>query len=227
VLDVATGTGNTLRAAALAGARSVRGIDLTPELLDLARARAAAAGIDALFDTGDAESLPYETASFDRVVSTFGVMFAPDQRRAAGELVRVCRPGGRIAVTAWMPDGLFGRMSSVLAGFLPVSPPPGPTPADWADPAHVQALFAGHERDAVAATTVEAVVVRAASTDALVEHFVTLSGPLLPMRAVLEQAGRWDEARAALHATFDAANEAADGSYAAPVTYARTIVDVR
>jgi SAM-dependent methyltransferase len=226
VLDVATGTGNTLRAAAAAGARSVRGIDVTPELLDIARVRAAAAGIEAVFDVGDAEALPYGSAMFDRVVSTFGVMFAPDQRRAAGELVRVCRPGGRVAVTAWMPDGLFGRMSSTLAAFLPAPPPPGPTPSDWADPAHVQALVAGHDRPAVASTTVETVTIRAASTDALVECFATLSGPVLPMRAVLEQTGRWGDARAALHETYDAANEATDGTYQAPVTYARTIVSI-
>lgn len=225
VLDVATGTGNALRAAGAAGARSLTGIDLTPSLLDVARARLADAGVAARFDLGDAAQLPYPDASFDRVVSTFGVMFAPDQRRAAAELVRVCRRGGRVAVTAWMPDGLFGQMSTTVASYLPAPPPVGPTASDWADARHVRELFAAAGATNVR-TTVEVVVVRAPSAAGLVEWFATWSGPILPLRATLERVDRWAAARAAITEVYEGANVATDGGYAAPVTYARTLVDL-
>ncbi len=128
-------------------------------------------------------------------------------------------------MTAWMPDGLFGRMSSTLAGFLPAPPPAGPTAADWADAGVVRALFEGHGRDVEVRTTVEVVTVRAPSTEALVEMMATLSGPVLPMRAAMEAAGTWAQARSAMVDTYGAANEARDGSYAAAVTYARSVVE--
>lgn len=101
-LDVATGSGNAALAAARAGA-DVNGLDITPELLVVARERAAEEGLDITFVEGNAESLPYEDASFDRVVSIFGAMFAPDQEKTAAELLRVRRPGGVIAVTGGRP----------------------------------------------------------------------------------------------------------------------------
>src|SRR5215210_51887 len=113
VLDVATGSGNT----ALAAARrfcEVTGIDYVPTLLKRGRERAAAERLEVAFQEGDAENIPFPDASFDVVLSTVGVMFAPDQSKAAGELLRVCRPGGRIGLASWTSDGFAGGMPEVL-----------------------------------------------------------------------------------------------------------------
>src|SRR6185503_13586719 len=123
VLDVACGTGNATIPAAKAGAR-VTGLDFAPALVEIARERAADAMVEIDFLEGDAQELPFEDASFDRVVSTFGHMFAPDHRRTADEMKRVLKPGGVIAVACWIPEGAIGRMFRVTADLLP--PPPGP-----------------------------------------------------------------------------------------------------
>lgn len=125
VLDVATGSGNT----ALAAARrfcETTGIDYVPELIEHARRRAAAEDFEVAFEVGDAEELPYPDASFDAVLSTLGVMFTPDQEKAAGELLRVCRPGGRIGLANWTPDGFVGNMFRTVGKHFP--PPPGIKP---------------------------------------------------------------------------------------------------
>jgi ubiquinone/menaquinone biosynthesis C-methylase UbiE len=121
VLDVACGTGNASLPAARAGAR-VTGLDFAPGLLEIARERAADAMVEIDFVAGDAQELPFEDASFDRVVSTFGHMFAPDHARTAAEMKRVLRPQGVIAVACWTPDGSIGRMSSTIAELVPPSP---------------------------------------------------------------------------------------------------------
>lgn len=129
VLDVATGSGNT----ALAAARrkcEVIGLDYVPALLERARERAAAERLKVEFREGDAEALPFRDGEFDAVLSTFGVMFAPDQRRAARELLRVCRPGGCIALASWTPGGFVGQWFQLAARHAP--PPPGvPSPLAW------------------------------------------------------------------------------------------------
>ncbi len=125
VLDVATGSGNT----ALAAARrfcAVTGIDYVPALLDRGRERATAERLEVVFREGDAEDIPLPDASFDVVLSTIGVMFAPDQKKAAGELLRVCKPGGKIGLTSWTPDSFAGKMPDVLGRYVP--PPPGLEP---------------------------------------------------------------------------------------------------
>ena len=127
LLDVATGSGNVSIPAASAGAK-VTGLDLTPKLLDAQRARAAAAGVEVELVEGDAEELPFADGSFDRVTSCFGVMFAPRHDVAAAELVRVARPGGRIVVAAWTPEGLVGRIVPDLGG-LPAAAPARAEPA--------------------------------------------------------------------------------------------------
>src|SRR5215471_13702387 len=109
VLDVACGTGNTAIPAARAGAR-VTGVDIATNLLEQARARAAAEGVDATFQEGDAERLQFPDASFDFVVSVYGAMFAPRPELVAGEFLRVCRPGGKIAMGNWTPAGFVGQM---------------------------------------------------------------------------------------------------------------------
>ena len=126
VLDVACGSGNV----SLVAARrycEVTGIDYVPALLERARMRAAAEGPAVEFQVGDAQVLPFPDGHFDAVLSVFGVMFAPDQERAAAELLRVCRPGGTIGVSAWMPEGYGGDLFGAHAAFVP--PPPGVRPA--------------------------------------------------------------------------------------------------
>lgn len=140
VLDVATGTGNTaIKARELT--TNVTGFDLSPELLNVARKKAEAAGFgDIRWDEGDAAKLPYPDASFDVVLSTCGHMFAPDQAQVGKELVRVTRPGGRIVFMAWTPDGGLGKYFQVLNKHVP--PPSGvPSPFAWGDEARVRELL--------------------------------------------------------------------------------------
>lgn len=142
VLDVAAGNGN----AALAAARrfaQVTAVDYVPALLARAADRAAAERVNVRFVEGDAERLPFEDRSFDYVLSTFGVMFAPDQPRAASELVRVCRPGGKIGLANWTPEGFIGRMLGVVGRYVP--PAAGlPSPILWGTQARLRELFNDH-----------------------------------------------------------------------------------
>jgi SAM-dependent methyltransferase len=116
----------------------VTGIDLSPRLIDVARERAAAASYDIDYRVGDAENLAVEDASFDAVVSSVGMIFAPDHARAAGELARVTRPGGRLAFSAWTPEGSVGAMFRALGGFQPPPPEGAGAPVQWGSEAYVQ-----------------------------------------------------------------------------------------
>lgn len=140
VLDVAAGNGNATLAAARRFA-VVTSTDYVPALLERGRRRADAEGFDVAFQVADAEALPFPDASFDVVLSTFGVMFAPEHEQAASELLRVCRPGGRIALASWTPQGFLGQLFRVVAGYVP--PMPGVrSPLLWGTDAHIQDLFA-------------------------------------------------------------------------------------
>jgi ubiquinone/menaquinone biosynthesis C-methylase UbiE len=140
VLDVACGHGNVALAAARRTWEPVVGLDYVPALLERGRERAAAERFEIEFVEGDAQEMPFEDESFDAVLSTFGVMFAPDQQRAADELLRVCRSGGRIGLASWVPDGVVGEMFKTIAGHAP--PPPGVAPpALWGTEEHVRNLF--------------------------------------------------------------------------------------
>ena len=136
VLDVACGTGNLAIPAARAGA-VVTGADIATNLLDQGRARAKAEGLMIQFDEGDAEQLPYADSSFDAVVSMFGVMFAPRPEMVAAELIRVCRPGGYIALANWTPGGFIGQMFKTISTHVP-PPPSVPSPIKWGDEATVR-----------------------------------------------------------------------------------------
>lgn len=131
VLDVACGSGNVAVPAARAGA-VVTGLDIAPNLLEQARARAASEGLTIQFDEGDAEGLPYADAAFDVVASMYGAMFAPRPELVAAELVRVCRPGGRVAMANWTPEGFIGQMFKVNGRHVP-PPPAMPSPLKWGD----------------------------------------------------------------------------------------------
>jgi SAM-dependent methyltransferase len=146
VLDIAAGTGNAAIPAALAGADVVAS-DLTPELLSEGARIAGTRGATLEWVEADAHALPFGSASFDVVLSCVGVMFAPFHERAAGELLRVCRPGGRIGLLSWTPEGFVGGLFATLRPFVP-APPPGATPApSWGDEAHVRGLLGDGVRD--------------------------------------------------------------------------------
>jgi SAM-dependent methyltransferase len=140
VLDVATGTGNTAIAAKRRGFPHVTGVDYAPELVEIARERASVDRLEISFDVGDAEDLPYPDDTFDIVLSTCGVMLTPDQETAAIELLRVCRSGGRIGVTAWTPDSDIAQFNNTIASYVP-PPPEAPSPLKWGAEDGLRDLF--------------------------------------------------------------------------------------
>jgi ubiquinone/menaquinone biosynthesis C-methylase UbiE len=194
LLDVACGTGNATLPAARAGAR-VTGLDFAPGLLEIARERAADAMLEIDFVEGDAQELPFEDASFDRVVSTFGHMFAPDHRRTADEMKRVLRPDGVIAVACWVPEGSIGRMFRMNAELVP--PPPGGTPPIlWGTEDHVREMWGDNvrfERHEIEWTD--------ESVESYARFMLESFGPLLNARELLaERENELDEAfRSFLH----------------------------
>ena len=139
-LDVACGAGNVAELAAGRGAH-VAGIDLSPRLIDVAKARAAAGGFHIHYSVGDAENLDAPDASFDVVSSCFGMIFAPDHAAAAGELARVTRPGGRLGFSAWTPEGSIGEMFKTFAAFQPPPPEGAGSPLQWGAENHVRELL--------------------------------------------------------------------------------------
>ena len=209
VLDVATGTGNVALRAAAAGARVV-GLDLTPELFETARRRAAAYGVSVDWVEGDAEELPFEDESFDRVLSTFGVQFAPRHAVVEQELVRVCRPGGRIGLVNWTPSGQIGELFKIMGRYLPAPPDYASPPPLWGSEEHVRELFAD--------TPVELEFTRGLnpwrfpSAEDYVAFMETHYGPTLKARERLTGEGRWDECRAEILAMAERRNEATDGT---------------
>ena len=223
VLDVATGSGNVAIVCAGRGAR-VTGLDLTPELLDAARDRATAAGVECEWVEGDAEDLPYPDDSFDRVLSTFGVMFAPRHDVAVAELVRVARPGGTIAIAAWTPEGGNGQMFKTVAQHIP--PPPEVTPpTKWGTEEHVRELFAPHPVDLeFERANVE---FEAESPEAWLEYNERVLGPMVLARAALEPQGKFDALHEDLLALYNRLNLNDDGSFKAEGEYLVTIGRVR
>ncbi|WP_217913156.1 class I SAM-dependent methyltransferase [Miltoncostaea marina] len=188
LLDVGCGTGNVAIQAAQAGAR-VTGVDLAPEMLARARAQAEAAGVEVAWVEGDAEDLPVADRSVDAVVSSFGCMFAPRHEVAAAEIARVLRPGGRMAVAAWRPDGAIAAFMRVGAAHMPPPPASASPPVLWGDEAHVREIFAGTGVD-LGFEDGHVDMVFASAGDAVREH-LTGFGPLLAARRVLEPEGRW------------------------------------
>jgi ubiquinone/menaquinone biosynthesis C-methylase UbiE len=175
VLDVATGSGNAALAAARRGCEVV-GVDYVPALLERGRLRARAEQLDVQFVEGDAENLGFAAASFDAVISIYGVMFAPDHHRAAAELARVCRPGGRIALASWTPDGFIGETFRIFSRYIPPAPGLQP-PVRWGDEAYVDSLF-GNRAHSITSYSRSAVF-RFRSAEENVEFFRTYYGPTL------------------------------------------------
>jgi ubiquinone/menaquinone biosynthesis C-methylase UbiE len=185
VLDVAAGNGNVTLAAARRFAR-VTSTDYVPALLERGRRRAEAEGLAVTFEVADAEALPYPTASFDVVLSTYGVMFAPDHAKSSRELLRVCRLGGRIGLACWTPEGFLGDMFRTMAKHVP--PPAGvQSPLLWGKPDHIQTLFA----EATTITnTRRTFAFRYESAEHFVHVFRTFYGPTHKAFAALDDAGQ-------------------------------------
>jgi SAM-dependent methyltransferase len=198
VLDVAAGTGNASLPAAARGAE-VTASDLTPELLDAGRRRAEAEGLELEWVEADAEALPFEDGSFDVVMSAIGAMFAPHHQATADELVRVCRPGGTIALLSWTPEGMIGALFRTMKPFAP-PPPPGAQPAPlWGSEDHLRELFG----DRVAWSTLERDVLDITAFPQkgdYAEHFRSRYGPTIAARANAAREGREAEFDQALEA---------------------------
>ena len=186
VLDVATGSGNAAIAAARLGSKVV-GVDYVPTLLERGRRRAAAEGLEVELLEGDAEALPFADSSFDAVISVFGSMFAPDHEQAAAELVRVCRPGGTIALASWAPDGFIGELFRTVSKHMP--PPPGlRSPMLWGTEDHLRELF-GDRIESLDVTELT-FTWRFTSPEELVTFFRLWYGPTLKAFAALEDTKR-------------------------------------
>ncbi|HXB14355.1 MAG TPA: class I SAM-dependent methyltransferase [Solirubrobacteraceae bacterium] len=223
LLDVATGTGNVSVPAARAGAK-VTGLDLTPKLLADQARRAAAEGVEIQLVEGDAEELPFGEGSFDSVTSCFGVMFAPRHRVAAAELVRVARPGGRIVVAAWTPDGMVGRMFRTSASYMPPPPEGFDPPVMWGVEDHVRGLFA--DTGAELSFEPRTVAFEGESVEAWVARDEKNLGPAVMAKAALEHQGRYDELRRDVIDLYEEFNEATDGSFRGSAEYLVTVAEL-
>jgi ubiquinone/menaquinone biosynthesis C-methylase UbiE len=197
VLDVAAGAGNVAIPAAAAGAHVVA-TDLTPELLDQGRADAEARGVRLDWQVADAEHLPFEEATFDVVTSCVGAMFAPHHQQTADELVRVCRPGGRIALIAWTPPGFIGQMFATMKPFVAPAPAGAQPPPLWGDLAHVRELL-GDRVTEVTASQQLLEVDQLADPGTFREYFKSHYGPTIAAyRGLADDADRTAELDQAL-----------------------------
>jgi SAM-dependent methyltransferase len=209
VLDVAAGTGNASLPAAAQGA-SVTASDLTPELLEAGRGRPEAQGMQLDWVQADAEQLPFPDASFDTVMSSIGVMFAPHHQAAADELVRVCRPGGTIGLLSWTPQGMIGELFKTMKPFAPPPPPGVSSPPLWGSEEHLDELFG----DRVAWRTREHGILEVTAFTRprdFGEHFKAYYGPTIAARANAAKTGREQELDEALDAFCDGRDQGTDG----------------
>ncbi|HEX2266415.1 MAG TPA: DUF3891 family protein [Solirubrobacterales bacterium] len=206
VLDVAAGTGNASIPAAQRGAQ-VTASDLTPELLQAGAARAGDAALD--WVTADAEALPFEDGSFDVVMSSIGVMFAPHHQRAADELVRVCRPGGTIGLLSWTPEGMTGALFRMMKPFAPPPPPGAQPPPMWGSEEHLRGLLGDRvDLHTVRRETLEITAFQRPRDYG--EHFKARYGPAIAVRKNAEANGRAEEFDAALDAFCDEWNRGSE-----------------
>jgi ubiquinone/menaquinone biosynthesis C-methylase UbiE len=211
VLDVAAGNGNITLAAARRWC-DVTSTDYVASLLERGKWRATAEGLKVEFREADAEALPFKDASFDVVVSTFGVMFAPDQDKAAAEMLRVCKPGGKIGLANWTPEGFIGQLFKVLGKHLP--PPAGvKSPALWGTRARIEEMFGSK-------------VLRYRSAEHWMEVFQTYYGPLLKALAALQPPER-QVLHGEVMALMARMNRSGDRTLVLPSEYLEVIVTKR
>jgi ubiquinone/menaquinone biosynthesis C-methylase UbiE len=218
VLDIAAGNGNATLAAARRWAE-VTSTDYVPELLERGRERAMANGMAVNFQQADAEALPFKDASFDVIVSTFGVMFTPDQDKAAKEMLRVCRPGGRIGMANWTPESFIGQVFKTIGQHIP--PMPGVrSPAQWGTKSRLEEMFGG--KSSIEATS-RVYNFRYRSAAHWLEVFRTWYGPVHKAFEALPDQGKTalEEDFLALIARF---NRAKDGTMVVPAEYLEVVI---
>jgi SAM-dependent methyltransferase len=218
VLDVACGAGNAAIPAARAGA-SVTGLDLVPALLEAGRRRASDAGVEVEWVEGDAEALPFDDGSFERVLSTFGHMFAPRHEQTADQMARVCVDGGVIGICCWTPEGSVGDVQRAVGMYLPAPPDYASPPLLWGSEEHVREMFRGargfeFERHS---TTIEW-----ESNAGFADYFMDRFGPMVAAQAMLGE--RFEDLKAEIIDIWDRWNEADDGSFRLPQEYLLSIV---
>jgi ubiquinone/menaquinone biosynthesis C-methylase UbiE len=222
VLDVAAGNGNVTLAAARRGGE-VTSTDYVSSLLERGRMRAAAEGLDIAVQVADAEALPFADASFDVVVSTFGVMFTPDQDKAAAELIRVCKPEGKIGLANWTPESFVGQIFKTIGKYMP--PPAGiKSPALWGTRARITEMFGAK------ASSIEIVSrnfnFRYRSAEHLLDVFRTYYGPVHKTFAALPEQAQ-SALRADLLALAQTFNRAGDMSLVVPSEYLEIVITKR
>jgi ubiquinone/menaquinone biosynthesis C-methylase UbiE len=218
VLDVAAGNGNATLAAARRFA-DVVSTDYITALLDRGRERAKAENLPVTFQEADAENLPFTGASFDVVLSTFGVMFTPNQERAASELIRVCRSGGKIGMANWTPEGFIGRLFKVIGKYVP--PAPGvKSPALWGSKAHLDTLFSSK---ATVVATSKDFVFRYKSPEHWVQLFRAYYGPVLKAFEAIDPPER-KALETDIYALLDEFNVAEDGTLVVPSEYLEAVI---
>ena len=221
VLDVAAGSGNTAIAAARRAAR-VTASDFVEPLLEVAQARAELEGLSLATAVADAQQLPFEDESFDVVLSTFGAIFAPDQQRTADELLRVCRPGGRLGMANWVPDGLMAKNQVIMYKHVP--PPPAAAgmrrPVEWGGEPRLRELLG----DRISELRVERRTIEmcAESSAELVRFNRTWFGPVRTAFGQLDEAGQ-EQLQADLEASFEQFNRATDGTLVAQAEYLEVV----
>jgi ubiquinone/menaquinone biosynthesis C-methylase UbiE len=222
VLDVAAGNGNATLAAARRGCH-VTSTDYVPALLERGEDRARAERLEVTFQVADAEALPFDDASYDAVLSTFGVMFTPDQAKAATELARVCRPGGRIGLANWTPEGFVGQMFKTLGRHLP--PPPGAQPPSlWGTEAWLHEHF--DERDFLVQVTRKTFNFRYRSAAHFIDTFRNWYGPLHKAFAALPPEGA-KALEQDLNELINRMNRAGDKSLVVPSEYLEVVITRR
>ncbi len=221
VLDVAAGSGNAAISAARRGAQ-VTASDFVESLLETARARAEVEGLSLATTVADAQALPFEDGAFDVVVSTFGVMFAPDPQRAADELLRVCRPGGRIGLASWVPDGLMASNQAIVQKHVSPLSAAGPMrrPVEWGDEARVRELLG--ERVKELRGERRSAELCAGSAAELVEFNRTWFGPIRTAFGRLDATGQ-EHLRTELEAASEHFNRATDGTLVAEAEYLEVV----
>ena len=221
VLDVAAGNGNASLAAARRGA-TVTATDYVEHLLDKAVLRAQAEGLPVTAQVADAEALPFEDASFDTVLSTLGVMFTPNPERSSAELLRVCRPGGRIGLANWTPEGFIGQMFRIVGAHVP--PPEGvPSPLQWGTDARIHELFGA---EAHVAITRKHFTFRYRSAEDMFETFKVFYGPTHKAWGALDADGQ-RSFHDQLVALMDGANRSTDGTLAVDSEYLEIVASRR
>jgi SAM-dependent methyltransferase len=220
VLDVATGSGNVALSAARRNCEAV-GIDFVPELIERARARVEAEGLPARFEVADCETIPFPDASFDRVISLFGSMFAPDQEVAANELVRVCRPGGKIGMGNWTPDGFWGQTFALVGRYLP--PPEGVCPPpEWGTEKRLRELFG--ESSSNLSITGRSALFRYRNNQHWIEVFSTWFGPIMRVLETVDEKGR-TEFLHELNAILSRFNRSGDETLMVGAEYLEVVID--